>query len=702
MSNLKGAILATALFAAVVFPFLLMMSIDAFQQHAFLKMTEEVTELVKEEGGVSEHVAQVTKRLKTKDLTVTFSKPGLVKFGEEIVIGYNYEYQNVRGKKTLDGQDVVIIMKRSTGKNGSNSNETNPPTEIAKSYSAKTPESLQPDKEYTFTVPGLKNLMSVTADMGKVEVVRVDGEKVTVKVSGGKVVKTVQTGGTNTLADEKYVTGEDSADYDKNGYTGTLERYLYSGKLMPADSKVITNTKTSLLTGAFPGSVAYSLDGYSGILLKNGDPIKTVFSGEYTPADNKEVTEDLMIDGIDEKKEVVETVKGTAWEWFTSDLEKPKNSYYYSKDGFVGTLTAQGKPVHNTIRSSEHDRYQTVWLGFNSNEKADLEKDISLIKGFGDQREDETGIDFVTRRTLELYPNYSNLEVILDSIEWDTEVLEGEFGIGGFYKYQRNVKLHFYADLFNVEQTYEGIVERNSIDPFPETIEYNKDGYTGTLKRYLVSGEYTPSDTKYVSDQSSQNYNKDGYSGILERYVKSGSYVPGDSKYVENQDTAYYNKDGYTGSLQAYLVKQKETILTIVNVFEPQGAGCPPTSNGGFLADERNGLCYYGKFVEVEREDVVKYRGTVSKPGIDTRVYAYKGNVTKPAVDTRVCTYKGTVTKPATDTRIYEYVQNYTGTVTRPEMDTRIYKYRGTVKRPASDSRTYEDYYQYELNFRYM
>jgi len=103
-------------------------------------MTKEFTELVKEEGGVSEHVTQVTKRLKKKDLTVTFSKPGLVKFGEEIVIGYNYEYQNVRGKKTLNVQDKIVIMKRSTGKNGSNSNEANPPTEITKSYSAKTPE----------------------------------------------------------------------------------------------------------------------------------------------------------------------------------------------------------------------------------------------------------------------------------------------------------------------------------------------------------------------------------------------------------------------------------------------------------------------------------------------------------------------------------------------------------------------------------
>jgi|GEM_PF-1504138 len=482
MSNLKGAILATALFAAVVFPFLLMMSIDAFHQHAFLKMTEEVTELVKEEGGVSEHVSQVAERLKKKDLTVTFSKPGLVKFGEDIVIGYEYNYQNVRGKKTLDGQDKIVIMKRSTGKNGGNSNEPNLPTEIAKSYSTKTPESLQPDKEYTFTVPGLKNLLGVSADMGKVEVVRVEGEKVTVKVSGGKVVKTVQTGGTNTLADEKYVTGEDTAAYNQNGYTGTLERYLYSGKLMPADSKVITTTKTSLFTSVFPGTIDYGSDGYHGTLLKNGDPIKTLFSGEYTP-----------------------------------------------------------------------------------------------------------------------------------------------------------------------------------------------------------------SDTKWIEDATAEDYNKNGYIGKLEKYVVSGEYIPADSRYVEDQNNAWYNQNGYSGYLEAYLSWKEEEVIGYASYFVPSTLSCPDIYPGGsyhlsyYTEDVMGGkTCYYG-YQTTENVSVTKYRGYVIKPAVDTRVYAYKG----------------TVTKPATDTRIYEYVQDYTGTVTRPEMDTRIYKYRGTVKRPASDTRTYEDYYQYNLNFQY-
>ena len=483
MSNLKGAILATALFAAVVFPFLLMMSIDAFHQHAFLKMTEEVTELVKEEGGVSEHVSQVAERLKKKDLTVTFSKPGLVKFGEDIVIGYEYNYQNVRGKKTLDGQDKIVIMKRSTGKNGGNSNEPNLPTEIAKSYSTKTPESLQPDKEYTFTVPGLKNLLGVSADMGKVEVVRVEGEKVTVKVSGGKVVKTVQTGGTNTLADEKYVTGEDTAAYNQNGYTGTLERYLYSGKLMPADSKVITTTKTSLFTSIFPGSIDYGSDGYHGTLLKNGDPVKTIFSGEYTP-----------------------------------------------------------------------------------------------------------------------------------------------------------------------------------------------------------------SDTKWIEGATAEDYNKNGYTGKLERYVVSGVYIPSESRYVEGQDQAYYNQNGYTGMLEQYVAGWKEVLVDRYDDYVvPTGLSCPAVYPGGsyplydYTEDVMGAKTCYYKYTVSENIIINKYRGTVTKPGIDTRVYAYKG----------------TVTKPATDTRIYEYVQDYTGTVTRPEMDTRIYKYRGTVVRPATDTRTYEDYYQYSLHFQY-
>ncbi|UZM97412.1 hypothetical protein OL548_19835 [Lysinibacillus sp. MHQ-1] len=41
MSNLKGAILAMALWVGVVFPFLLSFGIDSLQQRAYLSTTEK-------------------------------------------------------------------------------------------------------------------------------------------------------------------------------------------------------------------------------------------------------------------------------------------------------------------------------------------------------------------------------------------------------------------------------------------------------------------------------------------------------------------------------------------------------------------------------------------------------------------------------------------------------------------------------------
>ncbi|UDK94844.1 hypothetical protein EYB33_00360 (plasmid) [Lysinibacillus sphaericus] len=74
MSNLKGAVLAMALWVGAVFPFLLMLGIDSFQQRIYLSTTEKVADLVRQEGGVSNQVIQVANKLKNKGYTVTFSK----------------------------------------------------------------------------------------------------------------------------------------------------------------------------------------------------------------------------------------------------------------------------------------------------------------------------------------------------------------------------------------------------------------------------------------------------------------------------------------------------------------------------------------------------------------------------------------------------------------------------------------------------
>lgn len=267
MSELKGGVFAMAFFVGIIIPFLLMIGIDSLHQHAFLKTTEEMAELVKEEGGVSDHVKQVANNLSKRGYTVTFSKSGIVQFGEEVVIRYQYKYKNVRGIKNMDTKNKVVIHKRSGGRStgnnqGNNGGINNPP----KSFAIKTSEALNAENEYTFVIPGLKKLQDVTSDTGAVEIVRIDGENITVKVSDGAVIRTVQTGGKYIPSDTKFVTEEKTHDYNKDGYKGTLQLY----DKIPSSSKKVVDEKPHL------GQMKYSCqngqwekEGYSAGLNRN-------------------------------------------------------------------------------------------------------------------------------------------------------------------------------------------------------------------------------------------------------------------------------------------------------------------------------------------------------------------------------------------------------------------------------------------------
>ncbi|WP_121639684.1 hypothetical protein [Virgibacillus sp. Bac330] len=118
MAELKGAIFSMAIFIGFVVPVFLTIGIGSIHQHAFLKVTTEVGELVKEEGGVTHHVQEVVENLKDRGYAITFkNKDGTTistkqDYGDEIQITYNYTYQDVRGDRTLDAFDTVFINRR--------------------------------------------------------------------------------------------------------------------------------------------------------------------------------------------------------------------------------------------------------------------------------------------------------------------------------------------------------------------------------------------------------------------------------------------------------------------------------------------------------------------------------------------------------------------------------------------------------------
>ncbi|WP_201262189.1 hypothetical protein [Lysinibacillus mangiferihumi] len=607
MSNLKGAVLAMALWVGAVFPFLLMLGIDSFQQRIYLSTTEKVADLVRQEGGVSNQVIQVANKLKNKGYTVTFSKSGLVQFGEEVVIRYRYEYPNVRGKQTLDTQNKVVITKRSMVAEGG----SNPPVSSIKTYTGTTSESLNSNGEYTFRIPGLKNLQHVTSNTGNVEIVSVNGENVTVKVSKGAVIRTVQTGGVYVPTDSKFVTGEESPDYNKDGYTGRLEQYLHSGSLLPVDSKQITDVKTSLLPNNFPGSIVYAMNGYSGILMKNGGPSRKVIAGEYIPADTK------WIDGATAEECNQNGYAGTLEPYVISGEYIPEkiitDSLTNKTNIFPNTIVKDGVTLHKTgnpIRQVVTEK-ETKNVSVKIEESEWSFKKNTVPVTYQYSKDGYTGILEATGESSFLFKSVTHWRPS-DPYAVMHYVTDSSQAIGDF----ENLKF---------EKRIEG---ESLVDFFKRT----------ALSNY-INPEVIPNSWRWASDI---DY-KDSMGEASIYYDK----VPGVWK---NSVVSWFSNWGY----DKYSVRR-------LYIFD-------------FIFDYVKWQQTYSGTVTKEATYQYTQEYSAVIPESDSRVYAYKGYVTKPAVDTQIYeyiqNYAGIVTRPEIDTRVYKYQ----GKVIRPSSDSRIYE----------------------------
>lgn len=641
MGQHKGALLALVFFIGIVVPGLFMFGIDALHQQAFMKVTAEVGEIVKEEGGVTEKVAKTVNDFHKRGYEITFkdSKGQIVSsavdYGETIVAHFTYTYTCVFKERILDTENKIEILKRNS-KGSGNIDQGG----ILKKIDLTSDETTSSDAfVQTFKIPGLKSIRGLTSDNGSAQVIGASGEDVTIRMKNGSPTRQEQVND-GEAADTKYVDNQDGPYYDKDGYKGTLEKYVTSGEYVEGDSKFVTNQD----------SEDYNKDGYVGKLERY------LASGNYLPEDSKEVTDTLRVKSEVEKKTVTETV--------TSDKDSFSDTIDYNKDGYKGTLSKQGNSVAKII--------------------------------------DGEYIPADSKKVTEV--------LISDKIDEKKEVTE----------------------------TVKGTVQKNSKDSFPETIEYNKDGYSGILTKdgapetVVISGSYIPADTQYIEDYDSPNYNLYGYVGTLEKYTFSGS--PAGSKIAQirastneptwhknvNSEASYpYNDGEYTGTLYKkseawrtipqsvvleinytqYSTDPNATEFTVVDYEKVRqdiaDTFGPNNPDGVYLVNPTidsfawNGGVQSGSFNEKGSTYGYKREATVLVR-VDGFIYdaIYEGEVTKP--DTRVYKYRGYVTKPEEDTRMYEYRQFYKGIVTKPEEDTRVYKYEqeysGLVEKSSKDS----------------
>ncbi|MFP3390456.1 Ig-like domain-containing protein [Brevibacillus sp. SIMBA_040] len=104
------------------------------------------------------------------------------------------------------------------------------------------PESTSRSQTHTWTIPNLKSVLSVKVSSGNVSY-SVNGNTISFTLTNGSITRRVQTGGSYTEADTKFVTGQTSASYNSGGYGGTLTQYVASGSYTPADTKTVSQYK---------------------------------------------------------------------------------------------------------------------------------------------------------------------------------------------------------------------------------------------------------------------------------------------------------------------------------------------------------------------------------------------------------------------------------------------------------------------------
>ncbi|WCK57682.1 hypothetical protein PP175_26975 (plasmid) [Aneurinibacillus sp. Ricciae_BoGa-3] len=111
-------------------------------------------------------------------------------------------------------------------------------TAVLKTQTVSFPSNNQQNRSQTVTIANLKQVQSVSVDNGNVSY-SVNGNQVTVNVSNGYGT-VVQTGGSYTPADTKWVSGQTGSYYsDWQGYWGWLSSYVESGSYTPQSCQTV-------------------------------------------------------------------------------------------------------------------------------------------------------------------------------------------------------------------------------------------------------------------------------------------------------------------------------------------------------------------------------------------------------------------------------------------------------------------------------
>lgn len=450
-------------FVGILFPGILQFGIDSLNQNAFTKNTKEFTELVQEEAGLTAKSKEVKARLEGKGYAVQLTDQkghtvtGTVPYGDTIHLAYEYTFKSVFKERVLKSTNTALVTKRDEKTSTGGGVPVKPGGEEqaqgkvqTKTVSLLSNESKNATQTQTFTIDNLGKVKRISSDTGNVEIQSINGNEVTVKMTGGATSRQVQTGGEYVEGESKYVTNQMNQIYkDQDGFEGVLNKYVSSGYLMQGREKYVTAQYGKFYRDAegYEGDLAAYL--YSGELKPGGSKYVTgqtssnysdsqgysgnleryVHSGSYQAADEKIITD--AVSKTSNKKAITDSE-------FASTIT-------YSKDGYTGVLKRTSITSDNRIVNDSSSGWRN-----NSDSKNNL-INVSSIKD-------------VNKTTIESYLGHP---IISFKLVWSGDILGPgayEGPDGKLNKYARYFDVHYTYHEYNAKAFYEGWVKRSAQD----------------------------------------------------------------------------------------------------------------------------------------------------------------------------------------------------------------------------------------------
>lgn len=464
-------------------------------------------------------------------------------------------------------------------------------------------------QEVTFNIANLGKLgtISFTKDNpnAKVEIINVDyaDGTVTVKLSGGTPFERVTEQGGKYVA-YKYVDKQPKAYYsDSEGYTGFLNKVVESGMYLPFDEKFVSEYYQQNYKDS---------EGYVGILNREANH----YLGHYSPEQRRYITGE-------------------------SDAE------YADYEGFTGKL----EPYEEIVSFPDGTLFKTI-TDHSSAIYSDKE-------GFvGNLSERISGLDSKTVVKPVVYSDEYDINAILEKTEFEDNDSEGR--IGTLY---RNGNVIFVPNGKTVSNYKKRITEMSS--GINDNKPTDKPTYSGEWKANKV-------------------YTANKITGL----VTSDSEGDVDDVYIASTKTSKDDFEKVGGTLSS----SATNLESFLKSSEGQGLKATDSTRVSEVY-----IVEWGWNRNVG-ELTTTYSGVISKPKYTYYGEAYKlpsgTNISDLVTETR---YRGYVTKPMEDTRIF----NYSGKVARPETDTRKYSYAGTVSAVLSNNQETTKGYEYVINVKY-